>query len=700
MQKIGVLASPPSPSGNVEETSMLRLLSNNKKSKENNSTSNCPPTSSSSNLQPREQVDLETDMLSLESLARDQSSLSPSKLRGEEKQRVKAGGKESLLVKNATSSSASPTTSPAIVAAQTPHGSEIVAEIPLASSYLLKQLSLEEENRHLRESLMHLTSHVGQIQFRVKQLCDNAGKNRLSWQQVRDLEKFVFSSCLDEQKKNEQRVKEKNSKEVLEEVKKIMTPKSTKDKIKKDKRVKSEILKQLPGRRMSLDLPRDKEACLDPLQEQLLVYLQTQIHLVESFEMPKKERKHKKGTAPVSKDMKAFLTSQLELNAKELIVLEELKIKTGTVVQEENSLSKEQMKQYVEDRLVNGKMYVTDKNSLVKQIRSQICELQNTLYYIQDGSFRELNGTDNVHIHRDSLDRISEDKGSVSGSSRRNSFYESLDNMFTITRGEGSDHSRSSSISGGNRKENLQKALADTASTAKDIARSWGISKVSSIKESFLSNTKPKPGLTPSHEKEECMNIIKQMRGSEEKLTALFEREKTVKIRNCSENLSPHIEVVVKGYIVKPLSLLLHHGFKCNRIFSAQLHLWDAFCKYYDTHPLCEFLEVNCKRLNDEDVRKKFEDSKLTPDGSLFHAVGRMEIIGKVHKFDKDDKFRHLIYKGLNEKMLHIWLGVLSSSSVVSELYEASAFIANPDFHVLTTLLEDVEKFSFKLPST
>ena len=248
----------------------------------------------------------------------------------------------------------------------------VVAEIPITSSHLLKQLSLEEENNYLRNSLLKLTSHIGQIQFRVKQLCDNAEKNRLSWSQVKDLEKFAFSSCVGD--------KEDMVRTTVTPVPSVVFHSSKND--------KSSIqhLRNIPGRRMSLDLPRKTCEKLHPVQEEILIYLRTQLKLLEKYDLKEMCKVKKKASALEMKgpsdDVAAFLTSQIELNGKQLVLLQKLKKQVNVRTPDESPLSHQEMKKYVKESLTLGTQ-PDSKKALASQIKGQIANLRKALYYIE-----------------------------------------------------------------------------------------------------------------------------------------------------------------------------------------------------------------------------------------------------------------------------------------------------------------------------
>jgi hypothetical protein len=150
-------------------------------------------------------------------------------------------------------------------------------------------------------------------------------------------------------------------------------------------------------------------------------------------------------------------------------------------------------------------------------------------------------------------------------------------------------------------------------------------------------------------------------------------------LKDSDENMT--VLLCGKDGFCQSVQLVFQYGYKCNRLFSKKLFVWD-------------YLERVCESVMDLSLShiRNNESVKQSYLSTVHHINTSASAVGK------EQKFQLFICLGLREQYLQQWLELMYSSPITTQMYESCAFFRDQTLmNFLITLLEALTEFDVVL---
>ncbi|XP_064599758.1 RUN domain-containing protein 1-like [Liolophura sinensis] len=499
---------------------------------------------------------------------------------------------------------------------------------------------LEEEQEMLNSSLMALTSHFAQVQFRLKQIVDAEPEDKEAL--LKDLEEFAFKGIPDMRKCQLD----------TEELKKELTEQEHESKISQQ---------------------REK-------QKELIGQLKTQLEDLELYAYETGEAE-----LPTSKVME-----------KQRVIIDELKHKMDLDLQHFEKLSPEELRQIVDhavSQIINpGKV----KEKLVEQLKTQIIDLERFIQFLQGEatspgplgkdrcacghgrSARQMAGycTEGTHKHKSSKSHPNE-----SGSLHHQTMSImkkalAILQIFAI-----------SQLGCGGREfqRNLMKRTAK--------GNHWGDlrAKLEMAVDSVLRIAKEQDQ-TPSESDYTSDSEEGPTEVCDPVLTQAVRRDLAMAIKDLMQH---GLMEIGQSNTLVPFGCFPSRSAKTTKM----MHAWDLLLKYYDMKHGREYNESPARKLSQSFHLDIVGGKPITAKQTMLGTIGSVVTSHTPLKRSEDSQFKAFVCAALNEKKLVTWLRLLyRTQSIIDFYYQDWSYAARTGFEDALKTLDKLNAVTFKLP--
>lgn len=514
---------------------------------------------------------------------------------------------------------------------------------------------LEEEQEQLNSSLLALTTHFAQVQFRLKQIVSAETSDREAL--LKELEEFAFKGIPD--------IRGCPKQEVLQEM--------------SDKEHEEKLTEQ-----------REK-------QRHLIAQLKSQLEDLETYA-------YETGSAELP-------TSQVM--EKQRVVLEELRHKLDLDLENFDKLSIDELREIV-DRAVGSIVNPAKvKEKLVDQLKTQITDLERFIEFLQGeasspGPLGKQRCTCPVHLkatHDDS------DGGDCCGSTKARSFQRNSGREPSKKPGSTGKETASaklihktltvlqiyimSQLGCGSRefKRNLLKKTAK--------GNHWG-------------DLRAKLELAITHTLEIAQKQ-QQERQQWQQQHSDDSDDYTSDTDESEQQSSPALTQCIRKELAIGIRDLMQHGlmevnqntslvpFGCLPSRSAHavrmMHAWDLLVKFYEMKHGREYNESPARMLSQSFHLDMVGGKPITAKQTLLGAIDTVMKSHGPHKRTPDSHFKAFICLALNERKLVTWLRLLLRTQTLIDLYFLDwSYVARTGFEDALQSLEKLLVIDFRLP--
>ncbi|XP_061181320.1 RUN domain-containing protein 1-like [Saccostrea echinata] len=505
---------------------------------------------------------------------------------------------------------------------------------------------LEKEQEQLNSSLLALTTHFAQVQFRLKQIVNSEPDQKEVL--LKELEEFAFKGIPDVRGSRVQDA------QILEE--------------RSDKEHEDKINEQ-----------REK-------QRELIQQLKSQLEDLENY-------------AYETGDVEELPTNKMM--EKQRVVIDELKTKLDLNMENFDKLSTEDLKNVVDHAIGQIVNPAKVKEKLVGQLRTQVVDLERFIAFLQGeasspGPLGKERCTCPVHKFPDDSSDTSKDccSGLPHGQNRRlkekaereknvkdtQAFIKktlTILQMFIITQfgcgtGEFKKNMMKKTTKGnhwGDLRARLELAINKTLELSqkqdedpKDDQSEYG-------SDSEESQEQSSPALTQCVRKDLAMAIRDLMQHG------LMEVGQ-------SKSLVPF------GCIPNRSAAITH-----------SLHAWDLLLKFYDMKHGRQYNESPARKLSQSFHLEMVGGKPITAKQTLLGAIDTVISSHTPLKRSEDSHFKAFISLALNEKKLVVWFKLLfRTQTLIDSYYQDWSYVARTGFDDALKSLDKLNSIPFKLP--
>lgn len=515
---------------------------------------------------------------------------------------------------------------------------------------------LEEEQEQLNSSLLALTTHFAQVQFRLKQIVSAEPDDKETL--LKELEEFAFKGIPD---------------------------------VRGCKIQDAQMLEEMSEKQHEIKISEQREK-----QRELIEQLKSQLEDLETY-------------AYETGDADALPTSKVM--EKQKVVLEELKHKLDLNLENFDSLSAEELRQVVDHAVGQIVNPAKVKEKLVDQLKTQIVDLERFIEFLQgeaaspgplgkerclcpmheDGPGTSCRGHGNAGSSGDSKSKFNFGPGATEDSNRQQARLsnESATNImkkaltvlqiYVI-----------SQLGCGSRdfKRNLLKKTAR--------GNHWG-------------DLRAKLELAIN----KCIEVAEQQKQDAKEDTD------TEDYSSDSDELlhqsSPALVQAVRRDLAMALRDLMQHGlmevgqssslvpFGCFPNRSAQatrmLHAWDLFLKFYEMKHGREYNESPARKLSQSFHLDMVGGKAITAKQTLLGAIDTVINSHTPFKRSEDTHLKAFVCMALNERKLVTWMRLLfRTQTLIDTYYQDWSYVARTGFEDALRSLERLLVINFNLP--
>lgn len=129
------------------------------------------------------------------------------------------------------------------------------------------------------------------------------------------------------------------------------------------------------------------------------------------------------------------------------------------------------------------------------------------------------------------------------------------------------------------------------------------------------------------------------------------------------------------------------------------MHAWDIFLKYYDMKHGKEYNETPARKLSDAFSLEMVGGKAITTKQTLLSAIHEVMETHMPLKRSEDSQFKAWVCIALNEKKLVNWMRlILRTTSLMEFYYQPWSYVVKTGFDDALASLEKLGKYSFNLP--
>ncbi|KAL5007222.1 hypothetical protein ScPMuIL_016028 [Solemya velum] len=503
---------------------------------------------------------------------------------------------------------------------------------------------LEEEQEQLNSSLLALTTHFAQVQFRLKQIVTAATEDKEGL--LKELEEFAFKGIPD---------------------------------VRGSKVQDAQLLEELSEQEHEIKINEQREK-----QRELIQQLKAQLEDLETY---------------------AYETGEAELPTgklmeKQKVVIDQLTNKLDMELENINKLSTEELRQVV-DRAVGQIVNPAKvKEKLIEQLQTQITDLERFIGFLQGevsspGPLGKERCTCPVHLHKLKDDASDEgkdccvphsykpsltDKGTKGKLSHSTSALKktlTILQMFIITQfGCGTGDFKKNLLkktTKGNHWGDLRARLEVAIDKVVDLA----------LEQSNEQNDKSNEYASDSEESQEM---------SSPALTQAVRKDLAMALRDLLEH---GLMEVGQSTSVVPWGCLPNRSAN----IPIMMHAWDLLTKYYEMKHGREYNESPARMLSQSFHLEIVGGKPITSKQTLLGAISSVSSSHTPLKRSEDSHFKAFVSTALNEKKLTVWLKLIfRSQSLIDNYYQDWSYVARTGFDDALKSLDKLSKINFNLP--
>uniref|UniRef100_H3D122 RUN domain-containing protein 1 n=1 Tax=Tetraodon nigroviridis TaxID=99883 RepID=H3D122_TETNG len=506
---------------------------------------------------------------------------------------------------------------------------------------------LEEEQTLLNSSLLALTSHFAQVQFRLKQIVHAPSGDKE--EMLADVEEFAFRGC-----PHVVGCRARDEQQPENSVSLVRSPAGA------------------PRERQKQQTEREKRERLEAQREKqkdLIFQLKTQLDDLERFA-------YQEGSYD-------SLPQSVVMERQKVIIDELIKKLDVNLNEDIGSLSPEELRQRVDAAIAQIVNPARVKEQLVDQLKTQIRDLEMFINFIQDEAGNPL------------LSDGSAQRPQPPASSSRGPGTKKVDP-------EQAQKIRESGL------QLIQKALAVLQMFAVSQfgcgpghlpQRVW---PQESTEQDYgpllqrLEGAVEKVRVLGSRRQPSLDHVVNytsnEALGPRDELTAAVRKELAPALKDLLAHglFSPSQTM---SLVLAPISCLLPH-----QPAPQALHPWDLFVKYYHSKNGRAFVESPARQLSQSfSLPVGGAAVTVTPKQSLLWAIHSVLKEHGRYKRGPDTKFKALVCMALNEQRLVSWLNLLCKSGTLVDHYQAWSYMAQTGFEGLR-ILGRTSHLKFSLP--
>lgn len=585
---------------------------------------------------------------------------------------------------------------------------------------------LEEEQEELNGSLLALTSHFAQVQFRLKQVVSAPVETRERL--LMELEEFAFQGCPD-----------------------VRGPQTKKSLEKSLNNVEQENSLQEFEQQLSLE-KKKQSSLIGQLKDQL----------------EEMERCVAMGGSPnVNEEM-----SPEKLVEKQRIVIEELKAKMGLNLDGIEKLSDDDVRKNVDNAIGEIMHPVKTKEELVKQLSTQIADLERFVTFLQGEVENAEERTERAKacpcpVHAKRHRKLHKDRLRGKSGLHKSSEYSS-DSINELD--YSCDYSLREDLSGDEnngcclhvppipetpeqmRSKKIRDASLAIIKRALAILQLFAISQFGcsgkQLQEKVIQKATPvaAPGYfenlaqlqqavlkiidiksrePPSESEESAPNSPQSptvmKRRTRIRTSSMSSADTTMSESSDRFDYARDAELVnvVRKDLAMALKALLQHGLVWSvdsRLISSKslvacivpttrtslpkrMHIWELFNEYYGMKHGREYNSTPARRLSEAFGIEVHGDNVITAKQTLLRTLHRIKTTHEPCRRSMDAMFKSLVCAGLNQKRLTYWCRLIAkSSSLVEEHYQSWSFVLRTGMNEAIEHLERLNEYNFHLP--
>ncbi|KAH9495176.1 RUN domain-containing protein 1 [Bulinus truncatus] len=517
---------------------------------------------------------------------------------------------------------------------------------------------LEEEQEQLNSSLLALTTHFAQVQFRLKQIVNAEPDDKEIL--LKELEEFAFKGIPD---------------------------------VRGCKSQDAQILEEVTEREYEIKINEQREK-----QRQLIQQLKSQLEDLETYAYETGDAE----VLPTSKVME-----------KQKVVLEELKHKLDLNLENFDSLSTEELRQIVDHAVGQIVNPAKVKEKLVEQLKTQIVDLERFIQFLQgEATSPGPLGKERCicPLHEDSQTRVTPGQkslGSKTQSKEKNSTH---------------SHSEEHRHEDYKNSKHVNESASNIMRKAVTILQIYVISQLGcgsrDFKRNLLKKTAKGNHWGDLRAKLE-MAVTKCIELAEEqKSNAKHDTDSEDYSSGSDENVnqsSPALTQCVRKDLAMALRDLMQHGlmeigqssslvpFGCFPSRSHQvtnmLHAWDLFLKYYEMKHGREYNESPARKLSQSFHLDMIGGKPITAKQTFLGAIDTVINSHTPLKRSEDAHLKAFICLALNERKLVTWLRLLfRTQTLIDMYYQDWSYAARTGFEDALRSLERLLVINFNLP--
>lgn len=501
---------------------------------------------------------------------------------------------------------------------------------------------LEEEQDQLNSSLLALTTHFAQVQFRLKQIVNADPKDRESL--LKELEEFAHKGIPD---------------------------------VRGCKAQDAQILEEMSEKEHEVKITEQREK-----QRELITQLKSQLEDLETY-------------AYETGDVKEIPTSkQIE---KQKVVLEQLTNTLDLPIDKLDNLSTEELRQVVDHAVGQIVNPAKVKEKLVGQLKTQITDLERFIEFLQGeatspGPLGKERCTCSVHgsgkgskfqynksAVKENKQKVLQDKDHVSESNIKmikKTIH--LLQVFIITQlGCGSREFKRNAMkrtTKGNHWGDLRARLEVAIDKVLALAKQQEEAQDRDTSDDFNSD---------SEEAQEMSSPL---------LTQAVRRDLAMAIRDLVQHglveFGQSRSLVPWGCLPSRSSAV-----------SQEMHAWDLLLKFYDMKHGLEYNQSPARKLSQSFHLEMVGGKAITSKQTLLGAIDTVISSHTPLKRTEDSHFKAFISLGLNEGLLPTWLKLIfRTQTLIDNYYQDWSYIARTGFDDGIKSLEKLNAVKFRLP--
>ncbi|XP_067654664.1 RUN domain-containing protein 1-like isoform X1 [Haliotis asinina] len=521
---------------------------------------------------------------------------------------------------------------------------------PLESSHMseTEQLkTLEEEQEQLNSSLLALTTHFAQVQFRLKQIVTAAPDDRESL--LKELEEFAFKGIPD---------------------------------VRGCKVQDAQILEEMSDKEHEIKISEQREK-----QRELIQQLKSQLEDLETY-------------AYETGDKEVMPTNQLM--EKQRVVIDELKHKLDLDLQNFDRLSTEELRQVVDHAIGQIVNPAKVKEKLVDQLKTQITDLERFIQFLQgEASSPGPLGKERCFcpVHKFNFqgsDDTSDSAKECCDTQHKNKFT-GPKNQKHLNESTASLMRKAltmlqiyiiSQLGCGSRefKRNLLKKTAK--------GNHWGDlrAKVELAIDKTLEKAQEQEEELETDSENEYSDDSETVKVSSQALTQCVRRDLAMAIRDLMQH---GLMEIGQSSSVVPLGCFSGKSQRTTKT----LHAWDLLLKYYEMKHGREYNESPARKLSQSFHLNIVGGKPITAKQTLLGAIDTVITSHTPLKRTEDSHFKAFVSLALNEKKLATWLRLLFRTQTLIDLYYQDwSYIARTGFDDTLKSLERLNAVNFRLP--